>query len=47
MFRQLRNGLQNAIEKRCIICRWFLVCQLLAAWQRSMSKLGCAAAIGD
>jgi hypothetical protein len=36
--------LQNAIEKRCIICRWFLVCQLLAAWRRSMSKLGCPAA---
>jgi hypothetical protein len=36
--------LQNAIEKRCIICRWFLVCQFLAAWRRSMSKLGCPAA---
>jgi hypothetical protein len=36
--------LQNAIEKRCIICRWFLVCQFLAALRRSMSKLGCPAA---
>jgi hypothetical protein len=36
--------LQNAIEKRCIICCWFLVRQLLAAWRRSMSKLGCPAA---
>jgi hypothetical protein len=36
--------LQNAIEKRCIICRWFVVCQFLAAWLRSMSKLGCPAA---
>jgi hypothetical protein len=45
--------LQNAIEKRCIICRLFLVCQFLAAWRRSMSKLAwpaaftCPAAIGD
>jgi hypothetical protein len=35
--------LQNAIEKRCIIHRWFVVCQLLAAWRRSMSELGCPA----
>jgi hypothetical protein len=45
--------IQNAIEKRCIIFRLFLVCQFLAAWRRSMSKLGCRtaftcrAAIGD
>jgi hypothetical protein len=45
--------LQNAIEKRCIICRWFVVRQLLDAWRRSMSKLGwrtafnCPAANGD
>jgi hypothetical protein len=52
IFRQQRSGLQNAIEKRCIICRWFGVCQLLAAWRRARSKLGCPAAfnrraIGD
>ncbi|HWX33352.1 MAG TPA: hypothetical protein VNZ53_38730 [Steroidobacteraceae bacterium] len=35
--------MQNAIEKRCIIHRWFVVCQLLAAWRRSMSELGCPA----
>jgi hypothetical protein len=35
--------LQNAIEKRCIICRWFVVRQFLAAWRRSMSKLACPA----
>jgi hypothetical protein len=44
--------LQNAIEKRCIPCRWCLVCQFLAAWQRSMPGLArpaaftCPAAIG-
>jgi hypothetical protein len=31
-----RSGLQNAIEKRWVICRWLLVCQFLAAWQRQM-----------
>jgi hypothetical protein len=39
--------LQNAIEKRCIICRWFVVCQFLAAWRRSMSNLAGPAALGD
>ncbi|WP_156927621.1 hypothetical protein [Bradyrhizobium sp. Tv2a-2] len=39
--------MQNAIEKRCIVCRCFVVCQFLAAWRRSLSKLACPAAIGD
>jgi hypothetical protein len=43
----------DAIEKRCINGCWFLVCQFLAAWHGSMSKLAwpaafsCPAALGD
>ena len=50
---QQRSGLQNAIEKRCIVCRWFVVFQFLAVRRRSMSKLAgfaaftCPAAIGE
>jgi hypothetical protein len=42
VFRHQQSGLQNAIEKRCIVCRWF-VGQFLAAWRRAMPKRGCPA----